>query len=276
MNSGEVTARLAGLRGVMLDLDGTLYLGDKLFAATPGFLNELERSGVKRLFLTNNDSHSVAEYQAKFARLGLQTRPEEILTAGQAAIAWLRGQQVGRVFLLGMPALAEEFRAGGLDPASDRPEWVVLAFDRTLTYDKMQEAAWHLQRGVPLMVTHPDYLCPDPRGPLLDTGSLVRVFEKVTAAPPVVLGKPHPSLAAAALERLGRPAGECAMVGDRLMTDIRFGRENGLLTVLVFSGETTAEDLEASPWRPHLALADVGELGEKLAAAKTAAGRNPK
>jgi phosphoglycolate/pyridoxal phosphate phosphatase family enzyme len=266
--------RLHQIKAFLLDLDGTLYLGPRLFSQTPAFLHALRDTGRKRLFLTNNSFRSTQQYMAKLEQLGFEPAEEEILTSGWATIHHILHQtDYRKLYLLGSPGLAREFRDAGLDVVNDprdgttprsQPQAVVLGFDQAFTYERLRIASQYLLDGLPYLATHPDKVCPTEAHPIPDTGSLIAYFAACTGRQPVVIGKPHATMVAAALARTGTRPEETAMVGDRLYTDIRMGKDSGLLSILVLSGETQAADLETAAIQPDLVFAHVGEIADCL------------
>lgn len=273
--------RLRSVKAMLLDLDGTLYLGDRLFEGTPGFLAVLRERGIRPLYMTNNCTRTAAQYVRKLRRLGIEATPDQVITSGQSAAAYLAAHpEIRRVFVLGTEALADDVRSAGKEvagPADDESapdagptpdaDTLLVGFPTNLTYGSLSSAAFALQRGARFLATHPDPACPDPRGMLPDCASVCSCLETATGRRvEEVFGKPSEWMLRLALERSGVPPGEMALVGDRLTTDIRMGIEHGIPSVLVLSGATSCADLAASPIRPDLVFEDVGGLGAALSA----------
>ncbi len=257
---------LADIQGFLLDLDGTLYLGSKTFPWTAGFLKVLRNQGKRHLFLTNNSSKSTSDYAKSLVSRGIQAGTANILSSGWSAIRYLRKEtDIRSLFVLGTPSLETELREAGFDLDSASPEAVLIGFDLTLTYTKLERAAHLLRAGLPYYATHADLVCPSERGPIPDTGSMIALLEAATGRRPVVLGKPYRPMIEAALERLGTMAEQTAMVGDRLYTDMKMARDYGLVSILVLSGETTRQDYDNSTTQVDFVFENVGEIAEKLA-----------
>lgn len=259
---------LEGIRCFLLDLDGTIYLGDELLPGAAAFIAGLEERGLGYLFLTNNSSRDKGAYVQKLSALGIPVKGERVLTSGEATVAYLNGQKPGaRVYLLGTPALAGELEAGGIEVVSgaDRPDFVVLGFDTTLTYQKLWQACDLVREGVEYVATHPDFNCPLAGGRFMpDAGAIAAFIQAATAARPKVIGKPNREMVDAALARTGTGPGETAIVGDRLYTDIAMGRGAGLTSILVLSGETGENDLAEAPWQPDHVFSSLAELAGVL------------
>lgn len=269
--------KLRALRHLALDLDGTLYRGSQLFDVSLPFLSTLRRLGVGHTYVTNNSSRSLAEYVIKLRGLGLPAESDQVMISSQAALEFLPREwpDVRRLFVVGTPAMAAEFQAAGYellpdDPGAE-PDAVIVGFDPTVTYARLCRAAWWIQRGRRYLATNPDYTCPTNEPTvLLDCGALGAALQAATGrAPDIVVGKPHGLMLRGLMARHRLHPSELAMVGDRLMTDAAMARNAGVLGVIVLSGEATLADTRATTTPPDLVVADVGELGRWLAAART-------
>jgi HAD superfamily hydrolase (TIGR01450 family) len=261
---------LRRIRHVVLDLDGTLYRGARLFECTKPFLATLARLGIGRTFLTNNTSRSKADYVAKLRGLGIDAVEEEIYTPADSTIRYLREKHAGAVRLevLGTPSLCRQMEEAGFEVGREAPQAVVVGFDTTLTYERLCRTAYWIAQGLPYIATHPDLVCPtDEAAVLVDCGSICAALNAATGRKPVVLGKPDPTIVLEVCTRHGLRVDQVAMAGDRLYTDVAMARRAGVVAVLVLSGEATEAEAAQAEWKPDLVLADVGELGRRLEAA---------
>lgn len=243
---------LQNIKCFLLDMDGTFYLGDRIIEGSLDFINKLRSTGRDFLFLTNNSSHNAWFYVERLKRMGLTVGREKILTSGEAtARILLRDYPGRRVFVLGNRFLVEEMTEAGVIVDNVHPDMVVIGYDTTLDYAKMTAVCDHVRAGLPYVATHPDFNCPTETGFAPDIGAII-AFIKASAGrePDLIVGKPYSGIVEAALLRTGLSIGELAMVGDRLYTDIETGVRSGMTSVLVMSGETTAEMLAASSTRP--------------------------
>ena len=271
--SPELRERLAGIRHLALDMDGTIYMGSTLFPFTIEFLDSMSKAGIGYSFLTNNPSRSVADYLNKLAGMGIQADEGNMYTTSLAAIDYIKANypDARRLFLLGTPSMISQFEKAGFiscaDDPDDEPDVLVVAFDMTLEYSRLCRASWWASQGVSYIATNPDRVCPtDQRTVLVDCGSMCRCIEHATGrCPDITLGKPDPNMLKGILDRHGLKPEEIAMVGDRIYTDTAMARNAGAFGVLVLSGETTLETAEAAVEdAPDLICRDIKELGELI------------
>jgi len=258
---------LAGLRHVVLDLDGTLYRGDRLFEAALPFLAKLQSWNIGYTFLTNNTSRSKADYVAKLRKLGIEASESQIYTPADSAIRHLHERLPGvqAIAVLGTPSLCRQFKEAGFHVTWDSPQAVVVGFDTTLTYERLCRAAYWISTGLPFIATHPDLVCPtDEPTVLVDCGAICACLTAATQRSPLVLGKPDPRILLDLCARHGLAPGQLAMVGDRIYTDMVMAQTAGSLAVLVLSGEATATDAAAALQPPDLVVDDVGEFGRRI------------
>lgn len=258
--------RLADIRCFILDMDGTFYLGETMLPGALDFMRLLAASGRDHLFLTNNSSRSAGFYAKKLTGMGWAATEDDILTSGQATAQYLAGQKPGAsVLLLGTPDLAEDFLFQGFELVDDSPDFVVLGFDKTLTYEKLEKACRFIARGVPFIATHPDLNCPTEDGFIPDCGAMIAFIEASTGISPLVVGKPNAAIVDAVFARKPFKSSEMAIVGDRIYTDVATGKNAGILSVLVLSGETKEHQLASANLTPDLVFANLGMLARAVA-----------
>ena len=250
---------------VFLDLDGTMYLGNHLIDGALEFLDRCESRGVRHFFLSNNSSRSVPQYIDKLSALGISASPSDVILSTHDLIYWLYDQNYNRVYLVGTAGMQQMLKDAGFTMDPVNPQVVVLGYDTEITYDKISTASIHLHNGVPLVASHPDMVCPSPDGGLPDTGAYMAMFEAATGVKPVrVCGKPQPGMILHKIEAMGLNPTRCAMVGDRLYTDMAMATRAGVKGILVLSGEATMEDVdslsEGAEEQPSLIVQSVDEL----------------
>ncbi|RJU87966.1 MAG: HAD-IIA family hydrolase [Candidatus Poseidoniales archaeon] len=260
MESG-LDESLDGIAAVFLDLDGTIYLGDGLIEGASQFLDRLEQHGIRRFFLSNNSSKSVSQYLEKLRIMGIDATEGEILLSTHDLISWLSDEGVVDTFLVGTEGMREMLESSGFSTVSDDPEYVVLGYDTEINYDKLATSSIHLHNGVPMVASHPDMVCPSPVGDLPDTGAYMALFEATTGVRPKhVCGKPNKGMILHKIKEIGIQPSNCAMVGDRLYTDMEMADRAGVHGILVLSGEATREDLDLSNLKPSLVVDSVASL----------------
>lgn len=272
----ELKQRLAGIRHVALDMDGTIYMGNSLFPFTIPFLRRLREMGITYSFLTNNPSKSLDDYLLKLHKMGIEATEEEMYTTTVATIDYLKAHypSARRLFLLGTPSMISQFEKAGYistaDSADDVPDVVIAAFDMSLVYSRLCRAAWWIAQGLPYIATNPDRVCPtNERTVLVDCGSICRCLEHATGRrPDITLGKPDPNMLIGIEQQKQLQPEQIAMVGDRIYTDIEMARNAHAFGVLVLSGETTLEVAQAAPHQPDLIVENIGELASLLALAR--------
>lgn len=251
--------------GYVVDLDGTVYLGD---AALPGAVDALagvRAAGARVVFLTNNPLSSAAVYAERLRGLGVQADEREVVTPLAVLTGYLRQRHPGAAALtVAEPLVDQTLRDAGIAVTAEPSEAgvVVVSFDRTFGYAKLLRAFLAVRHhGAAIVATNPDPFCPSPDGGLPDCAAMLAAVEACTGATAeAVLGKPGPQMAAEVRARLAVPAAEAAMVGDRILTDVAMSRELGMTSILVLSGATTAGDLAGSVVKPDYVIDSLAGL----------------
>jgi arabinose operon protein AraL len=252
-------------RGWLFDLDGTIYLGERLIPGADAAIATLRAAGRRVAFLSNKPLQTRAEYAAKLTRLGVPAAPDDVINSSLVLARYLRDRDPGApVFVIGEPPMLDEMRAHGFEVRSDeRVRWVVIAFDRTFDYAKLNVALQAVKQGARLIATNPDRTCPVEGGEIPDCAGMIAAVEAVTDKKvEAIVGKPSPIILEVALAALGVPARDAAIVGDRIETDIVMGRRLGLGTVLVLSGVTRADDPRIAAVAPDHVVRSVRDLVE--------------
>lgn len=263
--------------GFIFDLDGTVYLGDAALPGSVDAIGELRRRGKRVLFVSNKPLEPRQNYAAKLTRLGIPTPPTDVISA-----AYVLGHHLARhephlaLYVIGEPSLRDELRGHGLqvleeDMAQEAKEVidptgidaVVVAFDRTLDYRKLNTAYQALLRGARFFATNADKACPMPRGSLPDAGGTIAALEHMTGRKLELLaGKPSTLTMQVAIDQLGLPPARIMMVGDRLETDIFMGQQAGMVTAVTLTGVATRADAERMIPPPDYIINNLGDLPE--------------
>ncbi len=261
----DTDTRLGQCDAFLVDLDGTIYLDDKLLPGALDFLAVLSERGLPHIFLTNNSSKSEPEYRKRLEGLGIPVGPDQILTSSDATIEYLKTKTQHRsAFLMATESVRGDFEEAGIALGEDDPDCVVVAFDTTLDYAKLERACTLLFAGKPYYATHPDRTCITQRGLVPDIAAIIAACEAVTRRRPKIIGKPHPEMVEVALSRLGTTASRTGMIGDQLDTDMEMAHDSGLCPILLMSGETTQEKLDAAARRPGIIFENIGALAEAI------------
>jgi len=253
-------------RGWLLDLDRTVYVGERLVPGAAEAVGALRGAGRRVAFLSNKPLETRADYAAKLARLGIPATADDVVNSSVVLARHLRGLDPGApVFVIGEPPMVAEMRAHGFAVRPDADvRWVVIAFDRTFDYAKLDTALQAVRGGARLIATNPDRTCPVEGGEIPDCAGVIAAVEAVTGVQvEAVVGKPSPIILDVALAALGVPAAESVIVGDRIETDVAMGRAGGLATILVLSGVTRPGDPRIAAAAPDHVLGSVGELIER-------------
>ncbi len=235
-------AALREKRLFLLDMDGTIYLDDRLFDGVIPFLQYIRRVGGRYLFLTNNSSRGVEGYIEKMRRLGIETERSDYLTSVDVTIAALqRERPEKKCYVFGTRSFYSQLRDAGI-PVTVRPDpdvdILLCGFDRELTFQKLEDACILLNRGAEFWATNPDWVCPTWYGSVPDCGSVCRM--------------------------LGFAPEQTVLLGDRLYTDIACGAGAGIDTVFVLSGEGTEADIEKFGVQPTWVRRDIAALLQEL------------
>lgn len=249
--------------GFALDMDGTVYLGEQPIPGAKEFINSLNRAGVPFRFITNNSSHPRSFYADRLSRMGFDVKSEQILTSAVATASFLNAHRNGkRVFAIATPEVSKELSELGVDlvDSSENPDIVLLTFDTTIDYRKLNHGYHCLRAGAELVATHPDDLCPTETGYDVDIGPFIRLYESMTGCKATVVGKPNRLMLDMAALEMGVTPDSVIMVGDRLTTDIRMASDAGIRSILVLSGETDLSLLNDSSIKPTFVADSVADL----------------
>lgn len=250
----------------LLDMDGTLYLGDEVICGAVEFVETLGKTGRQYIYLTNNSSRAEEDYVLRLRSLGFSCRDGDVFTSGMATAMYLHENfPNGGVFPVGTAAFRRELAAAGLRFDTENPSVVAVGFDTELDYKKLELAVRFLRRGAAFVASNPDLVCPMPRNEVLpDCGSICALLTAATGRRPVYIGKPDPRMADILSRRTGVPHDRICFVGDRLYTDIAAAVNSGCISALVLSGETDSVMLAQSETQPDYVFSDVSTLLDAL------------
>jgi HAD superfamily hydrolase (TIGR01450 family) len=243
------------------DLDGTMYLGNKIFRGVLDLIELLKKKEKHFFFLSNNSSRSTGDYLKKLNKFDFNVTRENLILSQHPTIDYLKKNNYKKIFLLGTQSLKTEFKDEGFELTEGDPEILILAFDQELTYERLVKAAYLLQeKEFPYIATHLDNRCPTENGYIPDAGGIAALLFKATERMPKVFGKPNKEMLLFKLDQLGISPKDAVMFGDRLYTDIKMGKEAGVTTCCVLSGEITMEMVNESDYKPDFIIDGIWEL----------------
>ncbi len=246
---------------IFLDLDGTVYIGNKLIKGTKQFLKYLKDRKINYYFLSNNSSRSKMDYVKKLLDLGIQTCDGKIILSTDGVIEFLFKKKVKNVYVVGTKSMEKMFKEAEFNLDSQDPEYIVLGYDTELTYKKLKKTAILLQNGVELIATHFDIVCPTPEGLIPDIGSMIALIEKATKKKPMkIFGKPNVEMISHVITRHTVSSKEVVIIGDRIYTDMELANRVDCDFVCVLSGETLREGIEELNKPPALVVKDIGHI----------------
>jgi len=234
-------------KGFIFDLDGTVYLSDRLIPGADRVIRKLRKTGRKVAFLSNKPLQPREDYASKLTRLGIPTHPEEVINSTLVMINYLKKiVPQPRLFVVGEVPFIEELKREGFTITEDPKEieYVVVAFDRTFDYKKLNISYQAIKLGAHFVATNPDRTCPVEGGEIPDCAGMIAAIEAVTQKKvEAIVGKPSPIMVQTVMEVMGLRLEECILIGDRLETDIKMGKDAGIATGIVLTGVTDEKTL---------------------------------
>lgn len=258
--------------GAIVDLDGTVYRGERLLPGASDGIETLRAAGLDLLFFSNNASRSRATYVDHLAAFGLDVSPEEIYSAGIVTVEYLEEHHHDdHVLVIGSEGLREQIEDAGL-AVTDEPERadvLVASWTESFDYDDMTAALRAVDEEAVFLGTNRDRTLPQSDGKVIPgSGSIIfSLAAVIDRKPDAILGKPSDIAVEQALEKLDARAEECLLIGDRLDTDLAMGERAGMTTVLVLTGVTDRADVADSDIDPDYVIDGLGDIGQVLDAA---------
>ena len=261
----ELVSELEKKKVYFFDLDGTIYLGNQLFRGAKQLIEILNEVEIPFFFLSNNSSKSTSDYIKKLNNLNLNVTLNNLILSQHPTIDYLKSENYKKIYLLGTESLKREFQQEGFILTDNDPEIVVLAFDQELTYERLVKASKMIQEGIPYIATHLDDRCPTEKGYIPDAGGIAALLFKTVEKMPRVFGKPNKEMLLFKLREIEINPKDAIIFGDRLYTDIKMGKEAGVTTCCVLSGETTLEMIEKSEtYKPDYVIDGIWDISESL------------
>jgi NagD protein len=248
-------------KAFLIDMDGVITKGRSLIPGAHEFVNRLQASDHKFLFLTNNSYYTPHQLNRNLRNLGIDVGDDHFYTSSMAVASFLLYQKPGcTAYVIGGKGLMDELEKADIKITRDNPDYVIVGETEKYDYAKIIEATLLIQEGARFIATNPDITGPTERGPVPACGALVAPIEKVTGVTPYFLGKPNPAMMYWARKKLGVHSASCFMIGDRMDTDIIGGIESGMTTCLVLSGVTTSDTVLRFPYQADYIFENIGEI----------------
>lgn len=252
----------------LLDMDGTIYNENRIFDGTLDFLRQIREMGGRYIFITNNSSKSVEDYVKKVNAMGIPADASDFYTSSQATAFYINESYPGQtVYCMGTESLVKELRGAQIrvvTEVDDSASIVLIGFDTENTSEKVRNTCIMLGRSVTYLATNPDLVCPVSFGYIPDCGSMSIMLKNATGKTPFFIGKPQPIMVDCVLKKLDMRPDEAVIIGDRLYTDIATGKNAGVDTICVLSGEATMNDIEAGDIKPTWVFDSVKQICEKM------------
>ena len=250
--------------GYIFDLDGTIYLSERLIPGSREVIEKLRISSKKIVFLSNKPLQTRSDYAAKLTRLGIPTSADEVINSSRVMAKWLAKQAPGAViYVIGEPSLIDELIQEGfrISEKAEEIQYVVASFDRTFDYRKLNIAHQAVKKGARFVATNPDRACPVEGGEIPDCAAMIGAVEGSTGKKvEAIVGKPSDIMIQVAVQTMGLSPEACLLVGDRLETDILMGKKAGMATALVLTGVTKREALKNSDIQPDYVWESIADL----------------
>lgn len=269
-----LTDRFPQLKALILDMDGVLWHDREAIGDLPAIFATVRKLGLKFIFATNNATKKPEQYVARFAAMGLEVRPRQVLTSAEIACDHLASVLPAHspVYVIGSSNLSEMIQNAGLyvlpsngiledsSPSAGQAKAVVVGLDREINYQKLAIASGYVRQGALFVATNTDVTYPTPEGLMPGAGCMVAAVQASSGVAPLVMGKPFPGMYREALARLQLSPSEVLCVGDRLETDIAGAQNANCPTALVLSGVATMQDAKAWPTPIDIIAPDLSAL----------------
>ena len=244
----------------LIDLDGTIYNGDKKIKYAKEFVDYLNTNNIDYLFLTNNSTRQPKEVAEHLKKFDIDTSEEHVFTSSDATKIYLKGKGYKNLYVIGESGLKNTLSSFNQKENEDCVDAVVVGLDRKLSYDKLTIATRAILKGAELIGTNPDTLLPTANGFMPSNGGQVKYLEYATSTPATFIGKPSKIIMESAINLFSYGKDEIVMVGDNYDTDIMSGINGGIDTIHVQTGVTSVEDLETKEHKPTYSIKNLFEL----------------
>lgn len=231
--------------GFLIDLDGTVYHGDRVIPGAIEFVHYLYKNNLPYVFVTNNSSYTVKALLDKLNKMNIIAKEENIFTSSMATAAYIAKQSAGsaQCYVIGESGLYEALKKSELKISEEKCDHVVVGIDRDITYKNLTKAAQFLRDGASLISTNKDIAIPKENGYAIGNGAITAAISISAGVEPVFIGKPERIMMRLALEKLNVNKEKVLMIGDNYKTDILAGVKSDIDTLMVLTGISSEKDL---------------------------------
>ena len=249
----------------LFDIDGTLAVDETLYDGSFELIKYISEIKGRAFYITNNSVKSRKDYMEKFSRWGIDTDEDQFMTASYATCCYLKDNYSDKkLFVVGTPSFVEELQGFGLNVTETELndiDCVVVGFDRTLCYEKIEKACELLMNSkIDYIGTNPDLRCPTGFGFIPDCGAICNMISAAVDREPYYVGKPNKEIVNMCLKQVDAEMSEVIVIGDRLYTDIACGINAGIETAVVFTGEAKPEDISDTPFKPDYCFVNIRDF----------------
>lgn len=252
----------------LLDMDGTIFIEDKLIPGAIDFIETLISQNKRYIFLTNNSSKGIKAYVSKLNKMGIKANADNIFTSGIATALHIKEKNLpSNAFVVGTKSFKEQLTDYGISVIENASlaSILIVGYDTELNYKKLVIACELINQGVPYLATNPDLVCPIANGKFIpDCGSICNMLETATTKKPFYIGKPRKEMIEIVAKKEKTNLSDIAIIGDRLYTDISCGKNAGITTIAVLSGETKIQDIENSSIKPDYIFNSIYDIYESI------------
>ncbi len=258
---GDKMEELRKKKGIICDMDGVIYHGNRLLPGVREFVEWLHREDKSFLFLTNSSERSPKELRLKLMRMGLDIDEKHFYTSALATAKFVSSQAPGSsAYVIGGPGLITALYDAGIAINDVNPDFVIVGEGNSYNYESILKAVKLVNKGARLIGTNSDLTGPSEDGIIPACRAMISPIEMATGKEAYFVGKPNPLMMRTGLKILGVHSEDAVMIGDRMDTDMIAGIESGIDTVLVLSGVTDRDGINKFPYRPRLVLDGVGDI----------------
>lgn len=266
MDFANDIASLKQVRGLVIDMDGVLWQGDRPLPGIQKFFNTLRQQNIQFILTTNNNTMPPEGFVKKAATMGVALTLDNIMTASLATLSYLQAHYPAGspVYVIGEPPLKKMVMEAGFELAEKDVKAVVVALDRQFTYEMLKRGSILIRDGAEFIGVNPDACYPTAEGLAPGSGPIVAALACASGVEPKFMGKPERFIFETCLQRMGLQPHQAASLGDRLDTDIEGGLRAGMKAILVLSGVTKAEEAKKSAIHPTWVFTGIDELANSL------------